>query len=206
MTEHWEVLSKATAGTWALLKDLPTMEQFYLAGGTGLALQIGHRISRDLDFFTKDVFDADGLIQNLGIVGSFQLEARAEQTVVGILDETKISFLGYRYPLVEEARLLRDISVASIPDIACMKMDAISSRGTKRDFIDLFFIARTMPLREIVALFEKKYASIKYNVMHIKKSLVYFDEADPDPMPDMLEPVDWDRVKVFFREEVPKLL
>lgn len=205
MNEHWEVLPAATDKVWSLLKDEPYMEQFYLAGGTGLALQIGHRISRDLDFFTRTVFDTSALVQKLVSLGAFQLELKGEQTVVGILNETKLSFLGYKYPLLEPSSVLRGIQVASVPDIACMKIDAISSRGTKRDFIDLFFIAKNLPLTEILRLFQKKYAAISYNLMHVKKSLVYFADADPDPMPEMLQPVEWDEVKNFFRNQLKNL-
>lgn len=206
MTEHWEVLPEATAQAWKLLSGLPVTGQCYLAGGTGLALQLGHRISRDLDFFTASRFDVDTLIQTLGSSGRFELEMKEEQTVVGVFNETKLSFLGYRYPLLAPDVRMRGMRVAAIPDIACMKIDAISSRGTKRDFIDLFFIAQTISIAEALALFERKYATIQYNLMHIKKSLIYFEDADPDPMPDMLQPVEWNRVKTFFLEEVRKLV
>ena len=206
MIEHWEVLPDTTAQTWSFLGDLSVVDPFYLAGGTGLALQIGHRISRDLDFFTEHHFEVDDLVQRLGSLGRFQLEMKEAQTIVGVLHETKLSFLGYPYPLLESPIGMRDIRIAGISDIACMKIDAISSRGTKRDFIDLFFILQTLSFEESIRLFQTKYATIGYNLMHIKKSLVYFDDADPDPMPDMLATVDWDHVKAFFLREVSKLI
>lgn len=206
MNEHWEVLPPATAKTWSVIKDIPVIDQFYLAGGTGLALRFGHRISKDLDFFTAATFNIDHMIQKLGSLGNFQLELKAEQTVVGILNETKLSFLGYPYPLLDPVFKMRGVQIAAISDIACMKIDAISSRGTKRDFIDLFFIVQDITLNRMLDLFEKKYATIKYNLMHVKKSLVYFGDADPDPMPDMLKPIEWDKVKSFFQIEVQKLI
>jgi len=205
MNEHWEVLPPATEKTWSLLQQLPEIKQFYLAGGTGLALQIGHRISRDLDFFTPAAFTPDDLVQKLGALGNFELELKSEKTAVGILNETKLSFLGYPYSLLDGTDELRGIQVAAVSDIACMKLDAVSSRGTKRDFIDLFCIARAISLTDMFALFQKKYAAINYNMMHVKKSLVFFDDADADPMPDMLQPVAWDEAKAFFRSEIQKL-
>ena len=206
MTEHWEVLPEGTANTWSLLQNVPLIEQLYLAGGTGLALHIGHRISRDLDFFAERRFDVDALIQIIKSLGNFQLEMKDEQTVVGVLDGTKISFLGYHYPLLEKDTMLRGVRVAAIADIACMKIDAIAGRGTKRDFIDLFYIVRDISLDALMGLFRKKYTAIGYNLMHIKKSMVYFDDAEDDPMPDMLIPVGWNLVKTFFLAEVPKLM
>ena len=158
------------------------------------------------NFFSGNPFDVAMLIKKLGSLGNFQMEMKAEQTVVGVLNDTKVSFLGYDYPLLEKPVVMRGIQVASIPDIACMKIDAIASRGAKRDFIDLFFIARALSLRESMQLFKRKYAAIHYNLMHIKKSLVFFEDAEIDPMPDMLETVTWNEVKIFFRAEVQKLI
>ena len=97
-------------------------------------------------------------------------------------------------------------NVADIIDIACMKIDTISSRGAKRDFIDVYFIAKEIiPLKEIFEFFEKKYACINYNMMHIKKSLVFFDDAESDPTPQMLKPADWEEIKSFFKKEAVNL-
>jgi hypothetical protein len=86
-----------------------------------------------------------------------------------------------------------------------MKLDALSSRGTKRDLVDLYCIAKQLPLPEMLALFQKKYASVHYNLLHIKKSLVYFDDAEGDPLPDMRVPVQWSEVKEFFKREAVHL-
>jgi hypothetical protein len=84
-----------------------------------------------------------------------------------------------------------------------MKIDAIASRGTKRDFIDIYFVVKeSRPLKEIFKKFSEKYVSLRYNLVHIKKSLVYFSDAENDPSPSMLKPVDWLEVKKFFEKEV----
>ncbi len=98
------------------------------------------------------------------------------------------------------------LAIADIRDIACMKLDALASRGTKRDFVDIYCIAQTgLTLPEMIALFEKKYAELNYNLLHLKKSLVFFDDAEHDPMPRMIKEIAWREVKKFFQEETKKL-
>ncbi len=203
MKIHLEVLPKDTKKTLSLLSNSPFIKQFYLAGGTGLALQIGHRISGDLDFFSRENFDESSLIQKMPEMGKFQLEKKSEQTIIGILNNTKLSFLRYKYQALFPFKIIAGVNVADIIDIACMKIDTISSRGTKRDFIDVYFIAKEiMPLKNILNSFEKKYASINYNMIHIRKSLVFFEDAESDPMPQMLKPADWKEIKSFFKNEI----
>ncbi len=207
MNFHPEILSGEAQKTFSSLKNFPLIRKFYLGGGTGLALQIGHRTSADLDFFIDGDFDEAALIQELKDQGEFQLEKKAENTAIGILNGVKISFLGYKYPLLEKIEELEAIKIASIMDIACMKVDAIASRGTKRDFVDVYFAAREkFSLKEILDNFEKKYVSLNYNLIHVKKSLVYFEDAEADPMPIMLKPAKWTEIKIFFEQEVLKLI
>lgn len=87
-----------------------------------------------------------------------------------------------------------------------MKVSAISSRGTKRDFLDLYECIQKYGLKEILRLFDRKYAQTRYSRIHILKSLTFFSDAEKDPMPHMLIGLDWERVKQFFLLEVPRLL
>ena len=202
MEAHFESLPETTKGTLERLRGAKFLDQFYLAGGTGLALQIGHRISRDLDFFTEKNFMENIVMQELQKLGELAVEQRAPQTINGILNSTKISFLGYSYPLLKPLRNIAGVVVADIIDIACMKIEAVASRGTKRDFIDIYCMAQEgLSLKEILQYFEVKYAALQYNMLHIRKSLVYFDDAENDPMPNMIKPVEWPAVKKFFQKE-----
>ena len=118
---------------------------------------------------------------------------------------TKLSFFKYPYPLLFKPLPFKGVNIAHVFDIACMKIVAISERGTKRDFIDLYFICKTNPLDEMFELFRKKYQLVKYNIIHILKSLVYFEDAENDPEPQMIEKVDWEEVKNFFEKEAVRL-
>lgn len=120
---------------------------------------------------------------------------------------TKISFFYYDYPLLKKFMSYSGINLASLEDIGCMKIDAVSSQGKKRDFIDLFFILkkRNMELKDIIDHFRKKYKKAGYNLLHVLKSLVYFDDADKDPELLMIEDVKWQAVKDFFVDQVKQL-
>jgi hypothetical protein len=206
MDIHLEILRKKTKNIFNSIGNYRFISDFYLAGGTALALKIGHRRSYDLDFFSQRPFNEAKIITNLIQLGDFHLEKKSEHSVIGILNEIKISFLGYPYPLLQPFSKINKINIADISDIACMKIDAIASRGTKRDFIDIYFISHEfLPLAEILKNFKRKYASLNYNMLHIKKSLVYFADADNEPMPSMLKPVNWREVKKFFKKEIMKI-
>src|ERR1035437_6272526 len=171
---HEETLAKSTRRLFDKLAESPWISDFYLAGGTALAMRLGHRISVNLDFFSEKGFNEAALIDKLVSIGDLRIFQKASRSVTGSIDEVKVSFLGYEYPILTAGTLWSGVTIASMEDIACMKLDALSSRGTKRDFIDLYFIAEQIPLARILKSFERKYASIKFNVLHIKKSLVYF--------------------------------
>lgn len=206
MEFNFNVLSEKAKQTFSILEKQPFLENFYLAGGTALALQIGHRISIDLDFFTEKDFSEADLAEKLSHLGEFFLEKKAENSLIGTIDAVKLSFLGYKYPLLRPLKKISLINAADILDIACMKIDAIASRGTKRDFIDVYFIVKNFyPLLEILKQFEIKYSAVNYNMVHVKKSLVFFEDAEIDPMPQMLAQVSWEEVRKFFENEVERL-
>lgn len=179
---------------------------FYLAGGTALALQVGHRRSVDLDLFCPTDFDVEVLQTTLtGLVGLHVRQA-ARGTLHLELRHVLVSFLHYPYPLLFPLLRFDRLALADERDVACMKVGAIASRGSRRDFIDLYISARTHGLQDILAWFKTKYAGGGYSMVHVFKALTYFKDAEPQPMPDMLVPLDWAEVKAFFTREVPRLL
>ena len=203
---HREVLPEGWAQAAADLAAALVLDGFYLAGGTGLALQRGHRRSIDLDLFRQSDFSSTALRDRLrGLEGLRKLET-APGTVHLELHEVKVSFLHYPYPLLFDVRPFEPLAIADLRDIACMKLEAVANRGSRRDFVDLYVTATTYGLPQIFDWFERKYASVRYSRTHLFKALTYFEDAEEDPMPEMFLPVDWSEVKGFFTREVPRLL
>jgi len=134
------VLTEQSKKNLKILSAIPLVEQFYLAGGTGCALHLGHRISKDLDFFSKIQFVHFELQESLKSHGDFVIDYTDTQTLIGRFNTTKISFFHYDYPLIRNLETYLKLNIASLKDSGCMKIDTISSRGKKRDFVDLFFI------------------------------------------------------------------
>lgn len=204
---HPEVLAPETARAYRKLSQTDWVRQFYLGGGTAVALQLGHRRSVDLDFFSTKSFDTLWLRQQLADCGTFQLDVESPGTLHGQLDDAKLSFLEYRYPLIENFDEHEGITIASLKDLACMKLEVIAARGKKRDLIDLYAILKQgYALTDILIWFENKYQSIQYNQMHLIKSLTYFADAEADPMPMMLEEISWEDVKRSLERETKKLI
>ena len=203
---HRTVIPASTEATLRALRDAGLLDRFYLAGGTGLALKFGHRLSLDLDLFAKEQFDEEMLLQRIQTLDGFALVAKAPHTLHATVQETKVSFLGYAYPVLFPTNPFLDVAVADPRDIACMKVSAVAGRGTKRDFVDLYLCAERYGLKEILRLFDQKFAQTNYSRIHILKSLTFFGDAEKDPMPHMLVALDWDTVKQFFLREAPKLL
>jgi hypothetical protein len=203
---HREVITASTEATLHNLSHAKLLDSFYLAGGTGLALHFGHRLSRDLDFFAADLFDEEALLQHVQASAGFSLVVRAPHSLHTAIQETKVSFLGYEYPLLFSSTRFLDVAVADPRDIACMKVSAIASRGTKRDFVDLYVCARKFGLGDLLGLFDRKYSQTRHNRFHVLKSLTFFEDTEKDPMPHMLVSLQWDEVKRFFLREVPHVL
>jgi len=188
-------LEQKTKRVFSALAKAGVAQDFYLAGGTALALQFGHRQSIDLDFFTAKNFSLNQLKNKLNKLGKFKLRSEDEGTLHIILSGVLISFLRYPYPLLCKKIKLDNISLADWKDIACMKISAVSDRGSKKDFVDLYFILQKISLPSLLKLFNKKYKNIDYNKTHILKSLMFFEDADKEPTPKMLQKTSWPAIK-----------
>lgn len=202
MNKQSEAIQKDTKEVLVLLKKSGIVDDFYLAGGTALAIQLGHRESIDLDWFRKHGFANEQLKERLMKLGDFSVTSEDVDTLHGVLDGVKISFLKYDHDQLFPCIVFDGVQMADERDIAAMKISAISSRGSKKDFIDLYFLLQKYHLIELLNLFERKHADIKYNMLHIFKSIVFFDSADNDPTPVMIKHFEWDRVKRAIEREV----
>lgn len=201
------VINSETKKTIDLLSDLKFIRSFYIAGGTGCAIHIGHRISEDLDFFSQSEFSQFEIQNTLKAHGHFLVDYSDTRTLTGRFEQTKISFFHYEYTLLEETSDFLNLKLSSLKDIGCMKIDAISSRGSRRDFVDLYYILKffDMSLKEFFTFFQDKYGRENYNLVHIMKSLVYFKGADEDADLKMLEQYSWQNVKDFFSQQIKSL-
>jgi len=202
---HREAISAGMENILRELHQQSLLENFYLAGETGLALHLGHRRSVDLDFFSRELFNEEILLQKAQRLSGFSLVAREAHTLHAHIQGNRVSFLGYAYPVLFPFEVFGNVPVADLRDIACRKISAIASRGTKRDFIDLYVVSKQYGLSHLLDLFKSKYAQAQYSIVHILKSLVYFEDAEKDPMPDMLAAISWEQVKRFFIFWLPRL-
>jgi hypothetical protein len=198
---HDKVLPKGSLDLLARLDEIDEsfLNGWVLAGGTGLALQLGHRVSEDFDFFRTDTFSIDDMHKVFRAVGDYRTLQEQEHTFTVLADDVKVSFFCAPDPFLFETHPYRGFSVADVRDIALMKLIAVSGRGSRKDFVDLYTILRGgIPLQEYFHLIPKRYGSGRANAYHILKSLTYFDDAEGEPMPKMLEPFDWEECKKFF--------
>ena len=183
--------------------NVPETKGWVLAGGTGLALQLGHRVSEDFDFFRTDDMDVRSLHCVLAQVGSYETLQEAEHTLTVLCMGIKLSFFRVRDPFVYKTVPYRFFHIASPREIALMKLIAIYGRGARKDFVDLYTILRGgESLRDLFQSLPEKYGQGRANVYHILKSLTYFADAEEEPMPRLFEPFDWEECKRFFIREV----
>lgn len=201
-----EAISPDLQSNLAILSKERFVKPFYLAGGTACSLYLGHRFSFDLDFFTEKDFSIKTIIERLKKLGKLGIENEVKNTFVGKFRGARISFFKYQYLPIDKLNNFQGIKVAGLKDIVCMKLDAISSRGRKRDFVDLYFIFKEMfSLDEAFTFFERKFTGVNYNLVHIVRSLSYFEDADKDEMPQMIKKVSWEEIKKYFLQEVKRI-
>jgi hypothetical protein len=203
---HSETVDAGVERTLRDLHSVPILKSFYLAGGTGLALRLGHRLSVDLDFFLGEDFNEDYVLQKLRHLEGFTTISKEPGTIYANIRKTKVSFIAYAYPILFPFQPFLGVNVADPRDIGCMKISAIASRGTKRDFVDLYRLAQEHDLKQLLGWFSMKFSQTNYSMPHILKSLCYFEEAEQDPMPHMLMPLSWEEVKQFFARQAPRLI
>lgn len=183
------------------------IKKFYLAGGTASALYFGHRRSKDLDFFSKKDFQRAKLVEELKKYGQWFEFKRNLGTLVGEIDKIKLSFFTVPEKLISPPFHSGKINIAHPIDLGLMKIMAISDRGTKRDFIDLYILChKVFPLEGFLKLLSKKFPKGEYNVYHIIRSLVYFADAEKDPMPKMFVQITWKEIKNFFEKEIKRIV
>lgn len=203
---HPKVLSTEAWKTVRSLASAGILENWMLAGGTGLALQLGHRYSEDLDFFRADDFDVSRLIEDISRLGPLGVQDRSAGTLHATLEGLRLTFLEAQATFLFPGTPYRGLVIADPRDIAVLKLVAIGGRGSRKDFVDLFFYLRGGgTLDAVFEMLRRRFPAIDYNEYHLLKSLVYFDDAEAEPMPTMIRPVNWVEVKTSITAEVKRL-
>lgn len=183
--------------TLELLKVIsgnPLLANARLVGGTALALQYGHRKSLDLDFFSSTTLDQESIITELRQLGEINIQNRTKNIMQVVLNGVLLDFVDYScYEWIDSAVIEDGITLASPVDIAAMKINAVIGRGTRKDFVDLYFLLQHFTLEEIMSFYHKKYPD--YSEYQATLSLTYFVDAENQEMPVMLKPDKWEVMK-----------
>ena len=206
---HEKALPKGSKELLARLKSSssPALRGWILSEGTALALHLGHRISEDFDFFRTDSMDIDRLHDAFSEIGPYETLQEEKHTLTLLTDGIKISFFRISNPFIFVTIPYSFFHIADIRDITLMKLVAICNRGSRKDFVDLFSILRSgMILKDYLDLLPEKYSEGRTNIYQILKSLTFFDDAEAEPLPNMLEPFDWEECKAFFIREAHSLV
>ena len=193
-----ESIDTKVLGLLFSLQEKEYLKDFFLVGGTGLALMIGHRLSIDIDLFTTKDFDAENLLEKLESDFDFSMDFIDKNTIKGYADGVKVDFLAHKYPLINKILEFENLRIASIDDISAMKVNSVANDGTRvKDFIDLFFLVseHEYSVEKLLKNYEAKY--IQRNAMHALKSLNYFEEVNIADWPELLEKeeISWKAVK-----------
>lgn len=172
-----ETVSEPTLELLKTLMNDELLKDFFLVRGTALTLQIGHRISIDLDFFSHSSFDENFLIAELENKYKFQLDYQSKNTLKGEIENIKVDFITYNYPLAKPLIQEEGVLMASPEDIAAMKLNAIAGNGTRlKDFIDIAYLSSIITLSQMVNAYEQKYASRNSSI--VLKALEYHQDIN----------------------------
>jgi hypothetical protein len=193
--------------TFALIKELqalPQLKEFYLVGGTALALQLGHRNSVDIDLFTQGDFNDEEFLNLIKTNHNVEEIFKRKNSVICLISNIKTDFIKHSYPLLLQPVTEEGITFLSKEDIAAMKLHAIIQSGKRlKDFIDIYFLLQYYSMKQIIEFFSEKY---KYtNPMIAMKAVTFFDDIDEniDP-PKMLKPVNLSEIKKRIQQAALK--
>lgn len=178
-----------------------SLNPFTLVGGTALALQAGHRISVDLDLFTSEKFEEEAVLGALRNFGEVQNLSRSRQSLSMEINEIKVDVFCFAHELMGRSHTVEAVRLLKPEAIASMKLLAICNRGTRKDFVDLYFLLKEYSLEKLISGFLKDFP--ENNSFMLTKSLLYFEDAESAPMPLMIaKETSWSEMKDFIQGEV----
>ena len=180
------IVNPATFQLVQQLQSQPELKEFYLVGGTALALQLGHRNSIDIDLFTENDFEHEYLVKFLGSKFSIQSTFTTKNTLLSVINTIKVDFIRHAYPFVLPPITEEGITYLSKEDIAAMKLNAISNSGKRlKDFIDVYYLLEHFSLQQMIGFYTIKYPN--FNPLIALKAINYFEDIDPSIDPPKLK-------------------
>jgi len=205
---YWNTITAAMRSVWEGFAISKIAGKFYLAGGTALALQLGHRLSVDLDFFSPTQSDIPALMEPLRrALKDFSpiLSDSSWGNLVFLANDVRVGFYGYGYALVNPLLKIDNLTLAGVEDIGLMKLDALLARASRKDFHDLYAICQRVSLRELLDMAPRKYPDTRDFEAQVIRHLVYFDRAEQETPVPLIERVEWNTVKDWFREQAKQI-
>jgi len=190
---HYKTIDTKTLELLKEIEKIDIFKNLRLVGGTALALQLGHRVSVDLDFFGLLKADKISILNALHSIGKVKTIQNTENIHIYTVNNLKIDLVNYPYPWLSAMLYQDNLRLADLPDIAAMKLAAITGRGSKKDFIDIYFLLKHYTLNQLLTFYNKKYDD--GSIFLVLKSLVYFEDADADVMPNLFKKLAWETVK-----------
>ena len=190
---HYEAIDPSTLEVLKRLLQIPVFSGLRLVGGTSLALQLGHRKSIDIDLFGSLEADDLSVSDALKIFKTVTIVQKTENITIYSIEGIKVDIVNYTYPWLAPIKEDDGIRMADIEDIAAMKLSAVTGRGAKKDFVDIAFLMRQYSLKQLMQFYNKKYYD--GSEFLVLKSLTYFEDADHEPDPVMLQTMRWEDIK-----------
>ena len=201
---HYETIHPDTLELLRKIQSLEMFKDARLVGGTALALQLGHRKSIDLDFFGSIDASLQEIASALSTFASVSPLSESSMKRFLIVDGVKVDVVNYPYSWIDEPVIEDGVALAGIKDIAAMKLSAITNRGTRKDFVDFYFLLKYFSFEELINLYVQKYSDTQ--LFTTLKSFTYFDDAEQDPMPAMMVTLEWEDVKSLIVAEVGRFM
>lgn len=183
-----------TLGLLKSLNQMPLLSNNFLVGGTSLALQIGHRFSIDLDLFTHEPFNAEILLETLKQQFKVQPLTITNTIFISVVEGVKVDVVHFKYPFAHPILDIEGVRIADMKDVAPMKLDAITKRGSKKDFYDMYYLFEKYSPKDILTWYNNMFQHS--TSFHVIRSLTYFADAEKSEMPVIFDKnLTWDKVK-----------
>jgi len=202
---HLNTINDITHETLLALQSKDYLQEFSLVGGTNLSLRYGHRSSIDLDMFSPKIFDSSQLNDLLQIDFDYTYRSTNKHMLFCFINNVKVDWVHHPFPLLQPIEIIDGVRFFSVTDVSAMKLFAVTKRGSKKYFFDIFQLAQVLGPDKIVENFSNKYGEDKIWMMQM--SLIYFEDADKEENPKLFFPnISWEKVKKYMKQTFSKPL